>query len=127
MVCKHAVGLLVVVILGTMAGGGPAWAQSPSVVVTPSSGGVGDAFTVQAIGFPVGAQLTQYYISPSGEHFDLILNGVHSVVTVGPDGTASVTVTPAQDFQNAGPGDWFVKFCGLEPLECWGGNVTVRP
>lgn len=119
--------VLLVVALGTAAVGGRALAQAPTVVVTPTGGSVSDTFVVQAFGFPPGAKLAQYYISPDGGHFELTFNGVQSVVIVGTDGTASVTVTPAIDFENAGPGDWFVKFCGLEPFGCWGANVAVHP
>ena len=102
----------------------------PSIVVTPATGSQFDPFTFEGSGFDAGSQLQELYQSPDGTQYTFFINGQPSVVVAGSDGTFSVDVHPATDFQGAAAGTWSVSFCTLDAngnvtSDCWNGTIDI--
>lgn len=109
----------------TMGASEDARAQAPTITVSPAAGNQFQTFTFAGQGFIPGAELEEAYYSPDGLRFVYYIGGAPAVVVVGDDGSFSVDVYPATDFEGAAPGTWTVEFCIRGTDICWSGTIEI--
>lgn len=125
---KRILAVLAIVVVGLVAVAGQGtdtYAQMPRVTATPGSGTQFDTFVFQGAGFAPGMELEERYTSPDGEVFTFYIGSDPAVVVVGDDGTFTVEVHPAVDFQGAREGRWTVSFCVVGGVDCWVGTIDI--
>lgn len=128
-------GRLVLVLLVALAGGvalttgaEDVRAQpTPSIVVSPESGTMDSTFVFTGSDFFASDELSVRYISPVGDEYSFVVDGVDLVVVVGEDGTLEVSVTPSNDFTGVDLGTWQVEFCQLRNGVCRGTTIEILP
>lgn len=123
---KLALFVLLTVTAGVAVPSRPsAWAQTPTITVTPDSGNQDETFTINGSGFVPGTELEEAYFAPDGARYTHRLNGERTVVVTGADGAFSVSVHPAVDFQGALAGAWTIEFCIRDTSTCWVGVINI--